>query len=124
MHEEDICSLPKHSPVLRVQTAPHIEIEVLNERQCFFQANGSQAISALHTGISLLRRERENRQRFQNPRMMPPVSSSSSFATARRKKRDQIRKKPVHFNIALLNFPKGQKSPKSPPKKQKRKQAI
>jgi hypothetical protein len=56
--------------------------------------------------------------------MMPPVSSSSSFATARRKKRDQIRKKPVHFNIALLNFPKGQKSPKSPPKKEKRKQAI
>jgi hypothetical protein len=56
MHEEDICSLPKHSPVLRVQKAPHIEIEVLNERQCFFQANGSQAISALHTGVSLLRR--------------------------------------------------------------------
>jgi hypothetical protein len=109
------------SKALRVQKAPHIEIEVLNERQCFFQANRSQAISALHTGISLLI---ENRQRFQNPRMMPRVSSSSSFATARRKTRDQIRKKHVHFNIALLNFPKEQKSQKSPPKKEKRKQAI
>jgi hypothetical protein len=36
---------------------------------------------------------------------------------------DEITKKPVNFNIATLNFPEGQKTPNSPPKKTK-KEAI
>ncbi len=36
---------------------------------------------------------------------------------------DEITKKPVNFNIAALNFPEGQKTQNSPPKKTK-KEAI
>jgi hypothetical protein len=59
MHEEDICSLPKHSPALRVKKAPHIEIEVLNNASVFSSKRVTGHFRASHWNFTFAKAERE-----------------------------------------------------------------